>query len=440
MTTIDDQFAAPHELRPALEAETFLAAGSRNPAGSVPIIRTDRGVTTIGCFTTSNRDVARLVGQADDRVVCVERMLSIGAAAMLSAGLQLDTGVVERRFDDLNVRFDASIKGAFESIGGLLDGEDGTIACALQAVKEEIAAVISTTFDPTKTTSVVARLNELVDQAQDKMVGELQRQLSPDVDGSMLNRTVRDINTCVKTAVDAVMVQVRDIQDKLENAKGGAAQAQKGTQKGVAFEDILQPLIGRLASIHGDMSERNSTDKGLKARKAGDFTITLNPAASGGVQACFVIEAKDSPSLSKRAVVAELRTDMGNRDAKAGLLVFAHQDQTPDKLMFQTMGDMAIVACEDGDTMALELAYQWARWVTTRELDSAGADWTRIQKAVDQATRALDTHKTIRSNHTAAKKSIDDAAKWTDHLVTEIRAAIDILGQAVEDAQEAQAA
>jgi hypothetical protein len=50
---------------------------------------------------------------------------------------------------------------------------------------------------------------------------------------------------------------------------------------------------------------------------------------------------------------------------------------------------------------------------------------------------ALDVHKTI---HTAAKKSIDDAVKWTDHLVTEIRAAIDLLGQAVDDAQEAQAA
>lgn len=434
MTTLDDHFAATHEVRPVCEA------GSRLPNGSRPVVSTDDGVTTIASYTTSNRDVARLLDQADDTVVCLERMLSIGAAAMLSAGLQLDTAVVERRFDDLNTRFDASIKGAFESIEGRLDDEDGTIACALEDVKQEIATVINTNFDPTKTTSVVARLNELVDKAQGKMVAEIQRQLSPDVDGSMLNRTVRDINACVKTSIEGVMVQVRDIQDKLENAKGTAAQAQKGAQKGVAFEDMLQPLIGRLASLHGDMCERNSTDKGVKARKAGDFTITLNTASNGGAEACFVIEAKDSDSLSKRAVVSELRNDMSNRDAKAGVLVFAHQDQTPDKLIFQTMGDMAIVACEDGDTMALELAYQWARWVACRELDSAGADWTRIQKAVEQASRALDVHKTIKGNHTAAKKSIDDAVRWTDHLVNEVRAAIDVLGQAVEDAQEAQAA
>jgi hypothetical protein len=68
------------------------------------------------------------------------------------------------------------------------------------------------------------------------------------------------------------------------------------------------------------------------------------------------------------------------------------------------------------------------------------ADWTRIQRAVERATRALDVHKTIKGNHTAAKKSIDEAVKWTDHLVTEIRAAIDILGQAVDDAQEPRAA
>jgi hypothetical protein len=87
-----------------------------------------------------------------------------------------------------------------------------------------------------------------------------------------------------------------------------------------------------------------------------------------------------------------LRADLANRDATAGVLVFARQDQTPDRLIFQTMGDMAIVACEDGDTMALELAYRWARWVACREPDSTGADWTRIQKAAEQGTRALDVH------------------------------------------------
>jgi hypothetical protein len=36
------------------------------------------------------------------------------------------------------------------SVGGLLEADDGTIACGLEDVKEEIAAVINSTFDPTK--------------------------------------------------------------------------------------------------------------------------------------------------------------------------------------------------------------------------------------------------------------------------------------------------
>ncbi|HLF41403.1 MAG TPA: hypothetical protein VI854_08015 [Acidimicrobiia bacterium] len=413
--------------------------GSQSTAPA-PSITTDGGVTTIVRYATANPDVARLLDQADDRETCLERMLSIGAGAMLSAGLQLDTSVVERRFDDLTARLDTSIKSAFGSIEGLLDGDGGTIACALDGVKEEIAAVITTTFDPTKTTSVVNRMNELFDGTQAKLVKELHRELSPDVDGSMLNRTVRDINGCLQSSIEGVLVQVRDIQDKLEHAKGGAAEAQKGTQKGVAFEDVLQPLIGRLASLQGDMSERNSTEKGVKAGKVGDFTITLNQTRNGGATTRFVIEAKDRDSMSKKVVVEELRAAMGNRDAKAGVLVFAHQHQTPDRLPFQTMGDMAIVACEDGDTTALELAYQWARWVACRELDSAGADWGRIQKAVAQAAGALDAHQTIKRNHSTARKAIEEAVRWTDHLVSEVRAAIDLLGQAVDEAQEAQAA
>ena len=411
---------------------------SHNPTG--PVIDTRSGITTVTCFTTSNPDVARLLDQADDRAVCLERMLSIGAAAMLSAGLQLDTAVVERRFDALHAGFDAALKGAFASIEDLLDDEDGTIACALEDVKSEIAAVIDATFDPSRTTSVVTRMNELMDGVQARLVTEIHRQLSPDVDGSMLNRTVREITTSLQASIAGVLVQVRDIQDKLEHARGTAAEAEKGTQKGVAFEDRLQPLIGRLASLHGDLCERNSTERGVRARKAGDFTVTLNPTGNGGARACFVIEAKDSACLSKRAVVDELRADMDNREARAGVLVFAHQDQTPDGLIFQTMGDMAIVACEDGDTMALELAYQWARWVACRDLDPAGADWARIQKAVDQASRALEVHKTIKGNHTAAKKSIDDAIRWTEHLVSEVRAAIEVLGEAVDDVGDARAA
>jgi len=423
MTAIDAAFTAP--------------ANASSPIGTA--VTTDRGVTTIEWYTTRNADVARLLEQADDREVCLDRMLSIGAAAMLSAGLQLDTSVVERRFDELNSRFDAALKDAFGSIEALLDEDGGTIACALDGVKGQIATVLNSTFDPTRTTSVVARLDTLVDAAQGKLVNEIQRQLSPDVEGSMLNRTVRELSNCVKDSVEGVLVQVRDLQDKLEHARGTAAEAQKGTQKGVAFEDRLQPLIGRLASLHGDLSERNSTEKGLKARKAGDFTVTLNPTRNGGATTCFVIEAKDTDSLSKRAVVEELRRDMANRDARAGVLVFAHRHQTPDKLVFQTMGDMAVVACEDGDTTALELAYQWARWVASREVDSAGADWSRIQKAVDQAAHALETHRTIKANHTAAKKAIEDAARWTDHLVSEVRGAIDLLGQAADEAHQAAA-
>jgi hypothetical protein len=120
--------------------------------------------------------------------------------------------------------------------------------------------------------------------------------------------------------------------------------------------------------------------------------------------------------------------------------VFARQDQTPGRLIFQAMSDMAIIAWEDGDTMALKLASQWARWVTCRELDSTGADWTRIQKAVEQATRALDVHKTIKGNHTAAKKSIDEAAKRLTTSSPKSAPPSTSSAKALDDAQEAEAA
>ena len=231
--------------------------------------------------------------QADDRVVCVERMLAIGAAAMLSAGLQLDMAVVERRFDDLNVGSTRRSRGRSSRSVGSSTARTARSPARSEEVKEEIAAVI-TSRSTDEDHQRGGPADELVDQAQDKMVGEMQRQLSPDVDGSMLNRTVRDINTCVKTRRRGARSRCGTSRTSSRTPRAPPAQAQKGTQKGVAFEDVLQPLIGRLARLRRhERAEQHR--QGCGGRKAGDFTITLNPPASGGVQACFVIEAKDSP-------------------------------------------------------------------------------------------------------------------------------------------------
>jgi hypothetical protein len=75
------------------------------------------------------------------------------------------------------------------------------------------------------------------------MVGDMALQLSPDVAGSMLNRTVGDINTCVKTSIEGVLVQVCDIQDKLENALGRRGPGSEGNAEGCGVRGRAQPLI-----------------------------------------------------------------------------------------------------------------------------------------------------------------------------------------------------
>ena len=76
-------------------------------------------------------------------------------------------------------------------------------------------------------------------------------------------------------------------------------------------------------------------------------------------------------------------------------------------------GDKAIVVLDPDelDTTALRLATMWARWVLRRKLadDERELDVDAVAELVDEASRALSQHATIKGCHTVARKKIDEA-------------------------------
>ena len=87
-------------------------------------------------------------------------------------------------------------------------------------------------------------------------------------------------------------------------------------------------------------------------------------------------------------------------------------------------GDKAIVVLDPDelDTTALRLATMWARSVLRRKLadDERELDVDAVAELVDEASRALSQHATIKGCHAVARKKIDEAGRHVDDLVGEI--------------------
>ena len=137
--------------------------------------------------------------------------------------------------------------------------------------------------------------------------------------------------------------------------------------------------------------------------------------------------------LNLRSTMAELDEAIANRDAYAAIAVFRSQEQAPTAVPFMYSDDKAIVVLDpdDCDDSALRLGYMWARWTVRKQLaasdEQEGVDLERVRCLLEDASRALERHATIKRAHTAARKGIEQAADQVEALVFESRQALDEL-------------
>jgi hypothetical protein len=130
---------------------------------------------------------------------------------------------------------------------------------------------------------------------------------------------------------------------------------------------------------------------------------------------------------------------MRNRNAEAGLMVFASQAACPVKEPFQWFDHKALVVLdkEELNTCALRLACLWARWTARRE-DADGSetiDTARVQALINAARLSLKTTTAIKGDHTKARTAIDQASGHLLGLVNDLNGTLDALEVEISTAE-----
>jgi hypothetical protein len=382
-------------------------------------------------FVETDPDVRRVLDGADDTEVATHIILRIGAQATLVAQTDLETQMVERRFEGMSQRFDTSLDCAVSQItevsSKLLDEEGGALPRIFEDMKSGIGTILAETFDGDSKSSAIAKIESVVDGAVRRLDGTVRSAFDPDSPESVMGKTKREILDVVKEQGRELRKDIQEVATVLVANKARAEVVHLTAVKGFTYEEMLGDALSSIASIHGDLAEAVGTAPGAAGTKNGDHLVTINTEDTCGQEVRFVLECKDR-KLGMAKTMEQITKAIENHSARAGIVVFSRQDLAPSPLPFSWSGNRAVLVYDksQADPEALQLAYAWARWVCRRELSADGAALNvgQIEAALTRARQALQRHQAAKSCFSAATKKIDEGASHVAGLVDEVRSAM----------------
>jgi hypothetical protein len=349
---------------------------------------------------------------------------------MTAAQATTDVAVVEKAFGDMTSTFSRDLESFTSELDTrtreLLDGEDGALPRSFEGFRTELEQLLEGTFDPDSKRSALAKFEDVMRRAAADQVKAVRALIDPDNEESPLGRYRSEIVKSVRDETAKVQKAVQELTTTLAVDEARAEMFEFTTKKGFTYEDDLEHSLIAICRPLGDVAERVGGTPGIRGRK-GDFKVVLDPGDVAGQDLCFVLEAKNQ-HLNLRDALKEADAAIANREALAGIVVFAKADQCPGGEAFQYYGNRALVVHDpsDGDDTALRLACCWARWVVRRSLAASGdtVDLDRVGSLIEDARKALAIRSTIdRALATSANK-IGEARSHLGTLVAEVEAAL----------------
>jgi putative lipoic acid-binding regulatory protein len=319
-----------------------------------------------------------------------------------------------------------------------LGEEGGAMGKVLEAHADELAELVARHFGGDRSTAVQHQVRELVVKALGESRQDLIRQFSSedghnplaDFKAAVVREVKRSGESQEKLIEKLTRLEgeVKRLRDAREAEAELAAERERGTGKGRAFEQQVFELVEALAAARGDVAHHVGDERSASGGKQGDIVIEID-AAAGSAKARIAIEAKDE-KLSKNRAWETLNAALAERDAGFAILVVASDEKVPAgrEPLHEYEGNKMIVTLDREmlDARALELAYRYARcrclMSAERELalDAAG-----VRDAAEEALSALREAQKVRSSLTGASNSVKAAHETLDAMVARVRASLE---------------
>jgi len=204
---------------------------------------------------------------------------------------------------------------------------------------------------------------------------------------------------------------------------------QKGTQKGVEFEEYCEEIISEIAKHHNDRLESTGTTTGLiEGSKKGDHVYTIKDSGKK-----IVLEMKDYTSPQSTPKLERYMNEaIENRGAEYGIVISKRKSGfSKDVGIFQEYGNKLFVALTTEESESVELQNELLvialRWARLRLKQKSGiVDSSLIIEKIENVQRTMKKFSNIKAKCTSIKGTADEISEDLDELRETINA--DLLG------------
>jgi hypothetical protein len=387
---------------------------------------TEAGTVCLENFLIEDSTVVTVLARVpeDQRAQVLHRMIGIGARAMVETAVGVDLAAVDERVlrsieqatAHAETRVKTIVAEAEQAMLASLDPDTRTSAMARAICEfESVSQAISATVDPGRSDSHVATLlrslGSLLGPGGD-LEARLATALDPANEGSGLGSLRRDVER-----------RFAELRDLLSEQKGRRDEAEFGTKKGFAFEDLVEDRLRLIARNRGAIVERTAETSGnVGDDLVGDFVVTL----ANGV--AVVVEAKNAGRIGLNGsggILAELDRAMSNRGAEIAICVSAVEAFPGEVGTFGVYGNRILVV-DDGDGTMLEVAMRWATLTADMSARSdEGLDLEAFAALIDRIRRMSQMFSSHRRTLTDSIESINKVRDGLDDMRRDLVAHLD---------------
>jgi hypothetical protein len=326
------------------------------------------------------------------------------------------------------------------------------LADTLESGNDELADRIAAAFGPDRSDSVQRQIADVVAKANDEQRLAIARLFSADDGANPLTdfkaamvRGMRELDArrqrdreADRRQVEELVREVVTLRERLAAREAIEAEQERGTAKGLGFEERVHTAVQAIAASRGDAASHTGAEAAEGGGRKGDTLVELG-ACDGPAQGRIVFEAKDK-KLSKNDAWAELNEAMAARAASFGVLVVAGEERIPAgrEQLYEYEGNKMIVAVDRTEPagLALSLAYRLAvaRVAMARDRDLT-VDAVAVRDAAQEAISTLRQAQAVRSTLTGIKTSSDKARAGLDAMVAAVQGKLERIDSLIAEAE-----
>jgi hypothetical protein len=254
--------------------------------------------------------------------------LKVGIIAIRSASPNLDTRIVEEKFQEVENSISNKLEKYFQEKAGYVPltlneflGENGKLNVIIDK-KIGPASDFAKKLDPSNRESVICLLEGTVKNILNEASKEVIKEFSFDNEQSSVIKLrealIKEIN---KLKEDNTKYFV-ELKEGLGILKGQAEEAKKGTKKGKEFQEAIYDYLAEICGNVDDACTFVANTPGIIPRcKVGDITIELGEG-SGAKGEKIAIEIKGEENYSIEKAKEEAKVAKENRNASICIFIF----------------------------------------------------------------------------------------------------------------------